>query len=154
MEENPKIKLSDSQRTALEKKLVTNYSGDIWGKARDKYSEARSSRRQALIKESLPDDARKMADGIIALRSKLVPLKEDFSAKGFKVDDDGDIEILHEERSFGKTIEKQLDSELGTLEEVVTRPFDLARVKILLVTTAEEAEKIIEPLLNFDVKAK
>ena len=148
------IKLSDSQRTALEKKLVTNYSGDIWGKARDKYSEARSSRRQALIKETLPDDARKMAHGIIALRSKLVPLKEDFSAKGFKVDDDGDIEILHEERSFGKTIEKQLDSELGTLEEVVTRPFDLARVKILLVTTAEEAEKIIEPLLNFDVKAK
>ena len=153
MEENPKIKLSDSQRTALEKKLA-NYSGEIWDKARDKYSDARSSRRQALIKESLPDDVKKMADGIIALRAKLVPLEEDFSAKGFKFDDDGDIEILHEERRFGKTIEKQLDSELGTLEEVVTRPFALARVKILLVATAEEAEKIIEPLLNFEVQAK
>jgi hypothetical protein len=154
MEETTKIKLSDSQRTALEKKLLANYTGDIWEKARDKYYEARSLRKQVLIKESLPDDVQKMADGIIALRAKLVPLEEDFSAKGFKFDDDGDIEILHEERRFGKTIEKQLDSELGTLEEVVTRPFALARVKILLVATAEEAEKIIEPLLNFEVQAK
>ncbi|MGA2269060.1 MAG: hypothetical protein ABSH44_11380 [Bryobacteraceae bacterium] len=150
---NEATKLSDSQRTALAKQLA-NYTGDIWEKAKDKYSKARSSRKQALITESLPDDARKMADGIVALRAKLVPLEDDFRAEGFEVDDDGDIEILCGDRRFGKMIEKKLDSELGTLEEVVTRPFDLARVKILLVATAEEAEKIIEPLLNFEVKAK
>jgi hypothetical protein len=70
---NEATKLSDSQRTALAKQLE-HYSGDIWEKAKDKYHQYRSSRKQALIKESLPDDARKMADGITALRAKLVPL--------------------------------------------------------------------------------
>jgi hypothetical protein len=33
MEESTKTKLSDSQRTGLEKKLLAHYTGDIWEKA-------------------------------------------------------------------------------------------------------------------------
>jgi hypothetical protein len=35
--------------------------------------------------------------------------------------------------------------------ESLTRPFEAARIKLLLVASAEEAEKIVEPLLNFEV---
>jgi hypothetical protein len=47
-----------------------------------------------------------------------------------------------------------LDAEVGTKDEVLTRAFGAARTKLLLIASAEEAEKIVEPLLSFEVAVK
>jgi hypothetical protein len=145
--------LSDSRRTAFEKMLAATYSNPVWVQARDKYDEVRRSMKQELIGSSLPAEAKKLVGDIESLRAGLAPLEEKLWAAGFELENDQDINILHSEHRFAKGIEKRLDQELGTLEEAVTRPFEDARAQILFVATAEEARKIVEPLLHFEVKA-
>jgi hypothetical protein len=74
---------------------------------------------------------------------------------GFELEDDGSITLSRRAPDALKSsIEKRLDKALGTKEQVLTRPFTAARLKLLTVATAEEAEKIVEPLLNFEVTVK
>ncbi|HEV8039823.1 MAG TPA: hypothetical protein VGP62_13230 [Bryobacteraceae bacterium] len=144
--------LSDSRRTAFEKMLATNYGNPVWERARDKYETVRRSRKQELIRSSLPVEAKKLAGEIESLRAELEPLEEKLWAAGFQLDNDHSIEILHSAKKFGQGIEKRLNQELGTSEKTVTKPFENARAQILFVATAEEARKIVEPLLHFEVK--
>lgn len=146
--------LSDAQRKALVALVTTNYSSDIWSRARRKYDEFRSSRKQAMIKELMPDDVRKLAADIVSLKDKLETLESQLSERRFSIDSDNEIEVLDSNKRFAGALERRLDEELGTSEEVLTRPFETAQVKLLTVATAEEAEKIVEPLLNFEVKVK
>ena len=55
---------------------------------------------------------------------------------------------------IARTIEDRLDAEVGTQDAALARPFDEARIKLLLVASAEDAEKIVGPLLDFEVKVK
>jgi hypothetical protein len=144
--------LSDSRRTAFEKMLVTSYSNPVWERAKDKYDRVRRSRRQELIRSSLPAEAKKLVGEIESLRAELEPLEGKLWAAGFQLDNDHEIDIQHTEQKFAKGIEKRLDQELRTSEEAVTKPFEDARAQIFFGATAEEARKIVEPLLHFEVK--
>lgn len=145
--------LSDSRRTAFEKMLAATYSNPVWERAKDKYHEVRRLRKQELIRSSLSAEAKKLVAEIESLRAELEPLEEKLWAVGFELENDNEINILHSEHRFAKGIDKRLDQEFGTLEEAVTKPFEDARAQILFVATAEEARKIVEPLLHFEVKA-
>ena len=107
-----------------------------------------------MIKELMPDDVRKLAADIVSLKDKLETLESQLSERRFSIDSDNEIEVLDSNKRFAGALERRLDEELGTSEEVLTRPFETAQVKLLTVATAEEAEKIVEPLLNFEVKVK
>jgi hypothetical protein len=146
--------LSDSRRTAFEKMLVTSYSNPVWERARDKYDRVRRSRKQELIRSSLPAEAKKLVAEIESLRAEIEPLEGNLWAAGFQLDNDHEIDVLHSAQRFAEGIEKRLNQELGTSEEAVTKPFEDARAQILFVATAEEARKIVEPLLDFEVKAR
>ena len=77
------------------------------------------------------------------------------AAVGFELSSEGVVTLNWEAPdSLSSDLKKRLDKELGTKEQVLAKPFNLARLKLLTVATAEEAEKIVEPLLNFEVKAK
>jgi hypothetical protein len=143
--------LSDSRRTAFEKMLAASYSNPVWERAKNKYDRVRRSRKQELIRSSLPAEAKKLVGEIESLRAELEPLEGKLRAAGFELYRDQKIEILDSAERFAEGIEKRLDQELGTSEEAVTKPFEDARAQILFVATAEEARKIVEPLLRFEV---
>lgn len=140
--------LTYSQRRSLVKLLSTDYTGEIWDKLTDKYNEVRSTREQQLIRAALSPKRRKQIADIKSLRAKLEILEDDLWANGLRIESDGDIDILHSDRTFNAAIRKHLNEELGTLTEAVTNPVRLARAKILLAATTEEAKKIMEPLLQ------
>ena len=97
----------------------------------------------------------KAKDALIALQVKVQAAEEELSRMGFAIDDDDDaLHVVSYGSRLYKTIEKRLDQEVGTKEDVLTQAFASARVKLSLVATAEEAQQIVEPLLNFEVKVK
>jgi hypothetical protein len=128
--------------------------GDVRNRASSKYEKARASRREAVIREVAGDGIAKAKDNILALRAKSRAADAELKQLGFELDDEGTLNLVYGSSDLADRIEKRLDAEVGTKDEVLTRVFDNARVKLLLVATAEEAEAIVEPLLNFEVKVK
>ena len=78
------------------------------------------------------NDARLMADKLRQL--------------GFDVDGDDVLDLTSSSSRLARTVERRFDAEVGTKDEVLTRAFDTTRIKLSLVASAEEAEKIVEPL--------
>ena len=162
--------LTQPQRTALLKLIASDYSGEIWNRARDKYNEIRDSLEEALIKEWVQKyDAQNSIDYVRQARTQATKAKHDLETAttavseaeaqlarvGFNLSDDGAVTLSRRAPGSMKSdLEKHLDKELGTKEQVLAKSFDLARLKLLTVATAEEAEAIVEPLLNFELKVK
>jgi len=127
----------------------------VWIRAQKKYEETRTLRKEAIIREVAGDGVMKAKDALIALQVKVQAAEEELSRMGFAIDDDDDaLHVVSYGSRLYKTIEKRLDQEVGTKEDVLTQAFASARVKLSLVATAEEAQQIVEPLLNFEVKVK
>jgi hypothetical protein len=80
--------------------------------------------------------------------------EDELKQLGFKLDGEGMLDLISTTSRLARTIEHRLDAEVGTKDEVLTRRFNSAGIKLLLVAIAEEAEKIVEPLLNFEVAVK
>jgi hypothetical protein len=144
--------LTQPQRKALSD-LLRDW-GDVWNRAKAKYEEARASRKEAIIQEVAGNGIAKTKDNILALRAKIRSAEDELRQLGFELDDDGELDLISRSSHIAETIEQRLDAEVGTKDAVFTRAFDNARVKLLLVATAEEAEQIVEPLLKFEVKVK
>lgn len=144
--------LTQPQRKALSDMLKE--WGDVWNRASKKYDSARNSRKESIIRELAGDGVAKTKDSILALRTKLQVAEDELTHLGFELDSGGSLDLVSGSSRFGDALRTRLDAEVGTKDEVLTRAFDTARVKLLLVATAEEAEKIVEPLLNFEVKVK
>ena len=152
--------LTVPQRKVLADMLNTNTWEDcLWKSAKQKYEDSRNSMRLALVREA-SGEAKELLDDLAAVREKIKSIEGEearleltLSKLGFSVDSDGEVQI-HASSPLRKSIEKRLDSELGTINEVVNLPFERARVKVWTATTPEEAERILEPFLQFDVKAK
>jgi|SRR5579864_6744042 len=149
---NEETQLTQPQRKALAD--MFKEWGDVWSRAQRKYEETRTSRKEAIIREVAGDGITKAKDSILSLRSKVQAAEDELGQLGFELDDDGVLDLTSSRSRLGRTIERRLDAEVGTKDEVLTRPFDAARIKLLLVASAEEAEKIVEPLLNFEVAVK
>ncbi len=128
--------------------------GDVWNRAQKKYEETRTSRKEAIIQEVAGDGVAKAKDNILALRTKVQAAEDELRQLGFVLDDEGMLDLISSSSRLERTIERRLDAEVGTKDKVLTRRFDTARIKLLLVASAEEAEKLVEPLLNFEVTVK
>lgn len=96
-----------------------------------------------------------LKDEILSLQAKTETAEETLRELGLELDsDEKTLDVVSHGSRLSKAIEKRLDAEVGTRENVLTGPFDRARVKLLLAATAEEAEEIVDPLLNFEVQVK
>jgi len=144
--------LTQPQRKALADMLKE--WGDVWSRAQRKYEATRTSRKGAIIRDVAGDGITKAKDNIVSLRARVQAAEDELKQLGFELDDEGTLDLTSSSSRLARTIERRLDAEVGTKDEVLTRPFDTARIKLLLVATAEEAEKIVEPLLNFEVRIK
>lgn len=144
--------LTQPQRKALAD-MLRQY-GDVWSRAQRKYEETRTSRKEAIVREVAGEGLTKAKDNALSLRAKAQAAEDELKQLGFELDDEGALDLISGSSRLARTIERRLDAEVGTKDEVLTRPFDSARVKLLLVASAEEAEKIVEPLLNFEVTVK
>ena len=89
------------------------------------------------------------------LKAKLSAVEHQVTEAGFSVDSRGNFDLNYNAPDAWETsMEEEVEKEFGTEDEVLDRPFETARVKLVLATTVGEAEKIVEPLLNFEVKVK
>ena len=109
---------------------------------------------EAIIRELAGDGVAKAKDNILALRTKVQAAEDELRKLGFVLDDEGMLDLISSSSRLERTIERRLDAEVGTKDRVLTRAFDAARIKLLLVANAEEADKIVEPLLNFEMTVK
>jgi hypothetical protein len=162
--------LTQPQRKALVDMISESYSCPIWCRAKEQYDETRDTLSRSFVQEMTQENGVKSSiDGLHQLREQVQTVKRQLdeatsavsdsekrlAALGFELEDDGSITLSRRAPDALKSsIEKRLDKALGTKEQVLTRPFTAARLKLLTVATPEEAEKIVEPLLNFEVTVK
>lgn len=147
--------LSAPQRKALVDMLNDGYSDNVFTRAKKKYQNARKTLESkhilALAKEKGFD---KLLVEVESLQSKLRDAKEKIKHSGFSVSDGGAFALSYDAPdSWSEDMDDAIDEELGAEDEVL-EPFQLARVKIWTVRTAEEADRIFEPLLKFAVAVK
>jgi len=153
--------LTVPQRKALVALLaIDNWSDGLWKSAKKTYEDTRSKRKTALIRESLKPEMAELIDTIESCRKEIdaqveqaAGLESQLLKRGLVLLDDGDVSLTSKS-PLSKTVEKRLDEELGSTDEVLTRPFESARARLWTVATAEEAERILEPFLKFAVKGK
>jgi hypothetical protein len=165
------VQLTQPQRKALVDMIAIGYNCDIWDRARKKYDETRDSLKGVFVREMATkiDGTKELIQSILDLRMHVRKAEQHrestkvdldaseykLKAVGFYISGDGEPTISSwAPESLKLSIDKKVDKELGTKEQVLTVPFETARLKLLTVATAEEAAKIVEPLLNFEVKAK
>ena len=162
--------LTQPQRKALVEMISDGYSCPIWCRAKKQYDETRDSLLRSFVQEMVQKNgATGSIDSLHQLREQVRTVQrqldeatsaasdseKSLGALGFELEEDGSITLsLRAPDSLKSSLEKRLDKALGTKEQVLTRPFAAARLKLLTVATAEEAEKIVEPLLNFEVIVK
>src|ERR1035437_198395 len=149
---NEATQLTQPQRKALGDMLKP--WGDVWERAKKQYEKARDSRKGKIITEVAGDEAMKTKDKVLELRSQTEAAEHELRVVGFEVDTDGTMDLVSHDSRKARTIEDRLDAEVGNQDAVLARPFDEARIKLLLVASAEDAEEIVAPLLNFEVKVK
>jgi hypothetical protein len=127
--------------------------GDVWNSAQKKYEETRTSRKEAIIREVAGYGIIEATDNIVSLRTETQVAEDELRQLGFELDGDQVLDLTSSSSRLAWTIERRLDAEVGT-KEVLTPAFGTARIKLLVVASAEEAEKIVEPLFNFEVAVK
>lgn len=144
--------LNQSQRKGLVD-MLSQYgygNNDVWCRAKEKYEKARSSLTRSLIADSGKNG--KLTDLMREFRA----IQEKLLASGIILDEEG--ELTYADNSAGRDLlklhGKEADEKLGTLENVLTLPFEMARIRLLTVSTAEEAQQVVEPLVNFEVTVK
>jgi hypothetical protein len=146
-----KSNFTDTQRKAL-LDFVRVY-GDAYDRARDAYRATRVSLTDSMIRE---EAGRK---GWLPVITKLADLKENITrteaelAKyGVDVDEEGRAEFASGSTSpFRLHLESKIGEKIGD-ESDVRQSFADAQAKLLTVESAEEAAKIVQPLINFEVK--
>jgi hypothetical protein len=89
------------------------------------------------------------------LKAKLFASEHQFNEAGFSVDRRGNFDLNYNAPDeWERLVEEEVEREFGTQDAIFERQFETARVKLLLATTVEDAERIVEPLLNLEVKVK
>jgi hypothetical protein len=146
-----KSNFTDTQRKAL-LDFVKVY-GDAFDRAQDTYRSSRASLTDSMIRE---EAGRK---GWLPVINKLAELKENIThaeaelAKyGVDIDEGGRAEFASGSTSpFRLHLESKIGEKIGD-ESDVRQSFADAQAKLLTVESADEAAKIVQPLINFAVK--
>lgn len=122
----------------------------VWSRAKDQYEEARSSFTRSLLADYAKNG--KLTD----LMREYQAIQEKLLANGIVLDDEDEFTYADNAagRDLRKMHDKEADKKLGTLDKVLTLPFEMARIRLLTVSTAEEAQQIVEPLVNFEMTVK
>ena len=146
-----KSNFTDTQRKAL-LDFVRVY-GDAYDRARDAYRATRVSLTDSMIREEagrkgwLPVIT-KLAD----LKENLTRTKAELAKYGVDVDGEGRAEFTSGSTSpFRLRLASKISEKIGD-ESDVRQSFADAQAKLLTVESAEEAAKIVQPLINFEVK--
>lgn len=147
-----KSNFTDTQRKAL-LDFVRVY-GDAYDRARDAYRAARVSLTDSMIREAAERKGWLPAINSLAdLKENITRAEGELSKYGVTIDDEGHAEFVHGSPSpFRQHLEAKISEKIGD-ESDVRQSFADAQAKLLTVESAEEAAKIVEPLINFAVKA-
>jgi hypothetical protein len=144
--------LTQSQRKDLVDMLNQHgyMNNSVWCRAKEKYEETRSSLTRSLIADYVKSG--KLSHLVWDYRA----LKLKLLAVGVFPDEAGEVTYANNAagRDLRKVHEEKADKKLGTIDEVLTLPFEMARIRLLTVSTAEEAQKVLEPLVKFEVTVK
>jgi hypothetical protein len=146
-----KSNFTDTQRKAL-LDFVRVY-GDAYDRARDAYRATRVSLTDSMIRE---EAGRK---GWLPVITKLADLKEnvtrteaELATYGVDLDEEGRAEFASGSTSpFRLYLASKISEKIGD-ESDVRQSFADAQAKLLTVESAEEAARIVQPLINFAVK--
>ena len=149
------IKLDAAQRKALLEQL-SEYGGGVSKGAKGKYCAARDSFKNLLYKKLAHEQGvDKLLTEVKQLKAKLSTAEHQTNEAGFSVDRSGNFDLNYNAPdAWERSVDEEVEKEFGTQDVILERPFETARVKLVLATTVGEAEKIVEPLLNFEVKVK
>jgi hypothetical protein len=153
MKENSK--LDAAQRKALLEQL-SEYSGGVYKRAKERHDAGRDSfKNQLYTKLAHEQGVDKVLVEVKQLKAKLFASEHQLNEAGFSVDSSGNFDLNYNAPDeWERSVEGQVEKEFGTQDAVFERQFETARVKLLLATTVEEAERIVEPLLNLEVTVK
>ena len=148
-------KLETAHRKALTDQL-SGYSGTLYARVRDKYRTTRSAFENSVCARIAREmGADKLVAEISGLKAKLEVAELKLRDSGFEIDSSGNYDITrHAPESLRKSSTDEVEKAFGSESDVLDPLFETARLKLLLATTVEDAEKIVEPLLSFEVKVR
>jgi hypothetical protein len=149
------IKLDAAQRKALLEQL-SEYSGGVYKRAKEKHVASRDSfKNQLYTKLAHEQGADKVLAEVKQLKAKLFVSEHQLNKAGFSVDRHGNFDLNYNAPDeWERSVKEEVEKAFGAQDASFERQFETARVKLLLATTVEEAEKIVEPLLNLEVTVK
>ena len=139
--------ITAEQRKAFADLLKAN--GVARERALSAYRDAESELRQSLVdEEARKCGAPELAREIVDLQKRRADQEHTLKALGFDTDyDDGGISLRYDApRVLKHSIDERVRRELGN-ERDIQRKYDQGMTKVLTVSTAEEAAKIVESLL-------
>jgi hypothetical protein len=147
-----KSNFTDTQRKALLD--FARLYGDAYDRARDAYRDNRRSLVDSLIRQEaerkgwLP-----VIQGLADLKENITRGEAELAKYGVDLDEEGRVEFDSGSTSpLRLHIESKISEKIGD-ESDVRQLFADAQAKLLTVESADEAAKIVEPLINFQVKA-
>ncbi len=145
-----KSNFSDTQRKAL-LDFVRVY-GDAYDRARDAYRSARVSLTDSVIREEAQRKGWLPAiNGLADLKQNITHAEGDLAKYGVTIDEEGHAEFVSGSTSpLRLHLEAKICEKIGD-ESDVRQSFADAQAKLLTVESAEEAAKIVEPLINYEV---
>jgi len=148
-----KSNFTDTQRKAL-LDFVRMY-GDAYDRARDAYRAARTSLTDSMIREEAGRKGWLTAiNGLADLKENITHAEAELAKYGVEIDEEGHAEFASGSTSpFRLNLESKIGEKIGD-ESDVRQLFADAQAKLLTVESAEEAAKIVQPLINFEVKVK
>ena len=146
-----KSNFTDTQRKAL-LDFVKVY-GEAYDRARDAYRATRVSLTDTMIREAaerkgwLP-----VINQVAELKENITRAEAELARYGVEIDENGRAEFASGCPSpFRLYLEAKIGEKIGD-ESDVRQSFADAQAKLLTVESADEAAKIVQPLINFAVK--
>lgn len=148
-----KSNFTDTQRKAL-LDFVRVY-GDAYDRARDAYRSARVSLTDTMIREEAERKGwLSTINSLAKLKQGITFAEADLAKFGVTLDEEGNVEFVSGTTSpFRAHLESKISEKIGD-ESDVRQSFADAQAKLLTVESADEAARIVEPLINFAVQVK
>ena len=148
-----KSNFTDTQRKAL-LDFVKVY-GDAYDRARDAYRDARNSLTDSLIRQEAERKGwLNVIVDLATLKTDIQTHEAQLAKYGIEVDEEGCVSFVSGTTSpLRLHIESKISEQIGD-ESDVRQSFADAQAKLLTVESAEEAAKIVEPLINFQMSVK
>ena len=127
--------------------------GDRWHGLCEKACQRHRQTRNSLIQGSIRGEAEKRGwlehiTAVTELHHTLEDAERALASYGIEADSDGELRFVCGETSqFCRTLQARADKELGTEDDVLKR-CEIAKLKVLTATIAEEANGVVAALIE------